>query len=237
VHHYNRLREIMPRPFLRCILLGDVILFSLEDEKSCFAITLGLPRDIDKEGELSLNLEVDGKMVFLISFTIVPGRVVRSDAKDVLLISRIQGMKDCFSQIQHATKRLNDVAPGALLLAALQGVGAALGIGVMGCIMAKHQSACSKENYQELRTAYDDFFTELGVERNAADIYLAEIPHKERPQAAYPPEAQAQARDRGNGGAIVGRSPRRSRWHAKPGTADGSCRRLFRLRAHALGRS
>jgi uncharacterized protein VirK/YbjX len=105
-------------------------------------------------------------------------------------------MKDCFSQIQHATKRLNDVAPGALLLAALQGVGAALGIGVMGCIMAKHQSACSKENYQELRTAYDDFFTELGVERNAADIYLAEIPLKEKPLLMIKPGHKLRTRQK-----------------------------------------
>lgn len=181
VHHYTRLNEKFPRPFLLRILEHDVTLACMEEGGSRLAITFGLSRTHDKEGELSLNLEVDGEMVFILSFTIVPGKVVLSEADDALLITRIQGVKGCYRQIQRATRALHDVAPGALLIAALQGLGEALGIRVLACITATDQSSYCREWDHSFRTAYDDFFTELGIAKNAANIFLSPIPLPEKP--------------------------------------------------------
>lgn len=180
-HHYLRLHERVPRSFLRQILRRYVPLVPMEEKGNRFAITFGFSRDHDKEGELSLNLEVDGETVFILSFTIVPGHVVGSPAEDVLLITRIQGVKGRYREIQRATKMLHDVAPGALLVAALQGVGAALNIGVLAGIRAIDQNSYCLECDHSFQTAYDGFFADLGVQQNAANVYLSAIPLKEKP--------------------------------------------------------
>jgi uncharacterized protein VirK/YbjX len=183
VHHYQSLHDLLPRPFLRQILRRDVTLVEIRDVGTCFAISLGFSRTHDKEGELSLNLAVDGQTVFILSFTIVPGKVVRSQAEDVLLITRIQGTKGCYRQISQATKALHDVAPTALLVAALQGAGEALGIGVLGSISGADQNSYCDECAASFKAAYDDFFTEHGVQKNEANFFLAPIPLIEKPLA------------------------------------------------------
>jgi uncharacterized protein VirK/YbjX len=196
VHHYRTLQERLPRVFLRQILHRDVALVEIREGESCFAVTFGLSRTHDKEGELSLNLLVDGQTVFILSFTIVPGKAVKSQAEEVLLITRIQGMKGCYRQISRATKALHNVAPAALLIAALQGVGEALGIGVLGCISATDQNSYCEECAAAFKTAYDDFFTERGVEKNQANFFLAPIPLKEKPMSQVKPGHKLRTREK-----------------------------------------
>jgi hypothetical protein len=196
VHHYQSLHDRLPRPFLRQILRRDVTLVEMRDGETCFAITFGFSRTHDKEGELSLNLAVDGQTVFILSFTIVPGKVVKSQAEDVLLITRIQGVKGCYRQISRATKALHDVAPDALLVAALQGAGEALGIRVLGCISATDQNSYCNECAESFKAAYDDFFTERGVEKNEANFFLAPIPLIEKPLVLVKPGHKLRTREK-----------------------------------------
>jgi len=181
MHHYRRLHQLLPDGFLRQILMREMLLAEFREGDNRFSVTLGFSRTHDKEGELSLNLEVDGEMVFILSFTIVPGWVAKSKAADVLLITRIQGVKGCYRQISAATKTLFDVAPAALLLAALQGAGEAFGIGEMAAICGTSQNSWCEECAHGFKTAYDDFFEELGVQKNEANLYLSAIPLEEKP--------------------------------------------------------
>jgi uncharacterized protein len=180
-HHYQTLHHILPRPFLMRILNRDVIIVSVREAETRYAVTFGLSRSHDKEGELSLNFQVDGATVFIMSFSIVPGIVIQSPSADVLLITRIQGVKGCYKQISRATKALHDVAPGALLLATLQGVAQALGIPALACISGVDQNSYCPEFEASFETAYDQFFTQIGVEKNAAGFFVADIPLTEKP--------------------------------------------------------
>ncbi len=183
VHHYKRLHAELPEGFIRQVLVRDITLVELREESHLFSITLGQSRPHDKEGELSLNLLVDGEIVFVLSFTIVPGRIVKSEAADVLLITRLQGVKGYYRQIAFATKVLHDVAPGALLVAALQGAGEALGIGTMASISGADQTSYCADYDASFKTAYDDFFAELGVTKNDANVFVTPIPMQEKPLA------------------------------------------------------
>ena len=58
------------------------------DDARC-AVTLSYSTFSEKEGELSLNLFLNGTQIFLLFFTIAPGWVVKSDAAEAILISCI----------------------------------------------------------------------------------------------------------------------------------------------------
>ena len=140
-----------------------------------------LSRFIYTEGELSLNLEVNGTVVFILSFTIVPGRVVGLEAADVLMITRLQGVRGCRPQIHDVTKALHEVAPNALLVAALQGIAKAFGIANLAGICAADHANYSEADSTSFEEAYDDFWGELGAIKNSTNFFLCSIPPKEKP--------------------------------------------------------
>jgi uncharacterized protein VirK/YbjX len=181
LHHYKRLHAALPARFLGQIMQGEMVLDEISRSGNDFAIAMGLSRPYDKEGELSLNLQVNGETVFVLSFTIAPGWVVRSDAAEVLLVTRIQGMKGAYRQISLATKALHDVAPESLLLAALHGVASAFGIRTMASIRATMQSSYNELYASSFKKGYDAFFADLGVAQNDAGFFLSPIPAPEKP--------------------------------------------------------
>lgn len=173
LHHYRRLSEMLPESILRAALLDEVTLHEIFEGDNCFAITMGLSCPVDREGEMSLNLRVNGDASFVLSFTVVPGQVVKSNAAEVLLISRVQGATGHFRQVRLATKALHDIAPDAMLLAALQGVAISFGISELVAVNStKH--ICYRDEYaSQFKDAYDDFFAGLGFNQNAAGLYFS----------------------------------------------------------------
>ncbi|MGA3264615.1 MAG: DUF535 family protein [Terracidiphilus sp.] len=183
LHHYRRLHAGMSAALLQRTLHQHVSVFESRTGDARYQITLCYARDFEKEGELSLNLYVDGAIVFVLSFNIVPGWVVQSQAAEVLLITRLQGTRGYYGQIRMATRDLHDVAPAALLLAAMQGLAHAFGIGELAGVCATRQSSYSKEFSSLYQSAYDDFFVELGAARNSAGFFVSPIPLPEKPVA------------------------------------------------------
>lgn len=167
LHHYRYLGRTLSVPQLQKILNGDITLREFSDGINRIALTMGLSSPINNEGELSLNLRVNGEIVFLLSFTFVPGRVVRSDAVDRLMISRMQGVRGRYPQIALAIKSLYDIAPCALLLATLQGVATAFGIAEIAAVSAAGQASYATESAAAFESNYDDFFAELGIAKSA----------------------------------------------------------------------
>lgn len=185
IHHYRRLSELFPENVLTQVLLEVVPLDKISEGDDCFTVTMGLSRPWDDEGELSLHFEVNGKVVFVLSFTIIPGWVVQSEAQEVVLISRLQGVKGAFDEIQRATKALCDVAPARVLFAALVGFAEAFGITAMAGINAamKPEFHFYEGEAANIQEAYDGFFAELGATRCPAGFFLAPLPTSEKPLA------------------------------------------------------
>jgi uncharacterized protein VirK/YbjX len=181
LHHYRRLHVVLPDSLLRRALQEEITIHEISEGDNRFAITMGLSRPYDEEGELSLHLRVDGEVVFVLSFTIVPGSVVQSQAAEILLITRLQGIKGCYDQISLATRTLHDVGPAALLFAALQGIAVAFGIGEIAAISAVRQSCYTRECAASFKEAYDDFFTELGMSKGATGFYHSPVPVQGKP--------------------------------------------------------
>ena len=183
MYHYRRLPDVFPDHVLARVLLAEIPLAEIQWGDDCFAVKMGLSRPWDYEGEMSLNFEVNGKLVFLLSFTIVPGSIVQSEAPEVILISRVQGIRGCFDEIQVATKALFDVAPPALLIAALCGLAEVYGINAMAAINAtmKPEFHLCEGEAANIQDAYDGFFTELGATKGPAGFYLSPLPPVEKP--------------------------------------------------------
>jgi uncharacterized protein VirK/YbjX len=197
LHHYRRLHAALPESALRQILQGYITLHEIAEGGNCFALTIGLPEPIGRfEGELSLDLRVNGKKVFNLSFTIVPGWVVKSAAEEILLITRLQGALGSRPQIRLARRAFHEFFPKKLLLAALQGIAEAFGIGELGAICATKQRAYSQEYSTILKSSYDDFFADLGMTKTTAGFYSSPIPIDGRPLASFKGRNRSRARKR-----------------------------------------
>jgi uncharacterized protein VirK/YbjX len=78
---------------------------------------------------------------------------------------------------------MHEVGPSALLLAALQGIADALGIGEIAAVSASSQSSYCEEFAPSFKSAYDDFFAEVGITKTDAGFFLSPIPIESKPLA------------------------------------------------------
>lgn len=184
VHHYRRLYAELPDGMLRKILAGEIPLLELHEGGLSCSISMGLSTPWDKEGELSLNLCLDQQLIYVLSFSIVPGWVVGSIAPEVILIGRLQGERGAKERIGRATRAMRDVAPASLLMAALEGVGEALGIYAVASVRGQDQTSYRKFFQSSFLAAYDNFFAALGVSLNEKGFFLTTIPLPEKPLSA-----------------------------------------------------
>jgi hypothetical protein len=186
LHHYRRLHLALSDRLMRRVLQEDVPVFAMNEGGHLFAITMGRSRQIDDsrhvdhEGELSLNLLVDGTHVFVLSFTLVPGWVVEMQAADVLMITRIQGALGVFPMISLASKAMHGIPAEMLLMAALQGVGEAFGVRSMAGVSAFRHLCYDAEDEAIFKKSYDEFFARIGALRNQAGFYEAQFPLPEK---------------------------------------------------------
>jgi uncharacterized protein VirK/YbjX len=197
LHHYRRMYAALPENVLYQILQGEVTLHEIAEGGNRFTLSIGSPELIgDREGELSLDIQVDGRKVFNLSFTIVPGWVVKSEAPEILLITRLQGTSRCRPQIRLARKAFHEYFPGKLLLSALQGIADAFEVDELGAICATRQRAYSKEYSAILKGNYDDFFAKVGMVKTGAGFYSGSVPIKGRPLASFKGRNRTRARKR-----------------------------------------
>lgn len=180
IRHYQRLHDLFPELVLLQILHRDMTLLEKESDGHLLRVRMERAREEVKEGELVLALEVDGRTTFILQFTIVPGWVVQSEAPDVFLVSRLQGMKGCYNEVRLASKAFSEVAPPALLLAVLHGFAQVLSIDEMAGISAENQRCYLKGDAHLFQAAYDDYWTELGARKISARFFSGPIPPPEK---------------------------------------------------------
>lgn len=180
LHHYRYIQERLGNGIVSESLLRDTPLIELHEAGHTCVITMAPPsEDALWEGELALTLWFDGAPLYSLQFAVVPGSVLQSQEKDVIVILRIQGVKGRFDEIRAATRIMRDVAPPALLVAALIGISNAWGIRLLGGISASSQFSrdhCSPA----LARTYDEFFSSLGASRVSAEFFVIPLPLKEK---------------------------------------------------------
>jgi len=167
-NHYEYLtRQVRSDFFTR--LIGGIPLWQDCLGEDVVSIRLSFPSGIDFEGDLALAFELNGTAVYNISFVVAPGPHVRSSQAQVLFVSRIQGTKN-FESIRHCTKSCHDITPAALLVSALQGIAAALGIGMLVGI------SNAERLYEGVTFDYDSFWTSFNAGKTAENLFFLPLP-------------------------------------------------------------
>ena len=72
LHHYRRLSSALPDRFIHQAANGYLALHEIRIDDHRFTISMGISQYFDTEGEMSLYLHVNGEVVYLLAFTIVP---------------------------------------------------------------------------------------------------------------------------------------------------------------------
>lgn len=181
-HHLRFLRTHLPDALLRQQAPLELAVFERREGDHVYSVRLDLPpKNASFEGELRLGLLMDGVLLYCLQFSVVPGSVVQSQERDAVFILRVQGMKGHYEQIRIATKALQEVAPPALLIAALQGIASAWGIHAMAGISAASQYWYEERDASLFTQIYDDFFVELGAARTTKDFFSSSLPLPVKP--------------------------------------------------------
>ncbi|MBS0252778.1 MAG: DUF535 family protein [Proteobacteria bacterium] len=126
--HYEFMGKAVNARFYTRLMAGNIELWRSAEDQELVTISLRVP-EFGREGDLSLILEIDGKQIYELSFTIIPGSVVGIPASSAMFIARVQGRKGRFDEIKRAIKICRDVSPPYLLMAAAEGIANDLRIG------------------------------------------------------------------------------------------------------------
>lgn len=98
------------------------------------------------------------------------------------MISRLQGTPAYPPEtIKLITKALYRLRFGAVLLAALEGIAATFAVEEIVCVSSTRNISYIEEYASRFKTAYEDFFAELGITPNDAGFLSTTVPINERP--------------------------------------------------------
>ena len=181
LHHYHFAQARIQGALLQDMQQGGRILNAFAVEGRRYEVVLRQAFQYFYEGEWSLCLLCDGDIIYISSFSIVPGSVLRIEAKNAVLITRQQGTQGKFPVIAQATKDFRDISPQYLLFSVLQGLALALGIRYIGCVPGGRHVANPQPGSSVFRRAYDDFMLSLGAVGSERGFYVLQIPLREKP--------------------------------------------------------
>lgn len=181
LHHYKRIYEALPDRLLRQVLHWGIDLCEFSEDGVRFTVKWGSSRPFGKEGEMSLLLLANGEILFTISFTIVPGSVVKSKQNEIILISRVQGTPGWpADKMRQAQRALHKLRFGAVLLSALEGLATSFNIWEIVCVAATRQVSFAEAYADRFQHAYDDFFADMGVARSDKGYFSMSLPLEEK---------------------------------------------------------
>jgi uncharacterized protein VirK/YbjX len=173
-HHRYLAERRITETFYEAILDREPCLWRETISENLYSMRMKHMRLHHEEGDLSLVFLMNDRELYGISFSIVPGELVGSAAKQTLLIGNIQGRAGHADDIRTCTKALQDVAPPFLLLTATSAIADVLAITtIIGVGNEKH---IMRGNSYSFYFDYDAFWEALSVERNHAHFYEGSVP-------------------------------------------------------------
>jgi len=146
-----------------------------------YVAALHMERFVSREGELSLELFFDRKMICVGSFSFLPARLFGLEGAEVLLVSRIQGGKERIDDIRLATKTMSDVAPRAVIFALLTGIARAVGVNHVIAVSAENHADFVPLHSEALHQQYDDFYLALGAVGPQNGFYIYDVAAAKKP--------------------------------------------------------
>lgn len=180
-HHYEFLCARLPAHLLRQVVDGSVVVFRASREEHDVQIQLGRATYWHLDGELAFTLLLDGEAIFSLAFTVVPGAAVAGEEHDVVLMSRLQGLRGRQPQVMLAARVFHEVSPAAMLLAALHGFAEAFHLQQIFSVSADNQPYYTAVCAASFRRAYDEFLFTQGAIPAAPGFFSIPVPAYEKP--------------------------------------------------------
>ncbi len=147
------------------ILEGQVTLWETFIGNDWFNISLSYPK-YDMEGELALAFNANGQELFIMSFAIIPGSLMRISDDPTIFITEVKGERRQFELIRHATRLLNDITPPVMLATAVQAFATALKMtSIIGIGANDQMSVSGKRDPGRCVSTYDELWVSLGGRR------------------------------------------------------------------------
>jgi uncharacterized protein VirK/YbjX len=185
--NYSFLTELFQLVSFQKMLYQDIQIFQVRPAEIGYTVTMQISREIHNEGEISLYFRAEREPLYILSFTIVPGDVVHTRNRHVILVSRMQGWGGKLAAIQRATKTMNDTSPQAVLFAGLQGLAQAMGIAHIAGTRATNQVCYYDARAALFEGAYDGFFLSVGASDRGHGFFGLNVPAREKPLAMVKP--------------------------------------------------
>jgi uncharacterized protein VirK/YbjX len=182
--HYDFIIKHLSASLLEDLVFHQVELWSSTIDDCRHSIIVRQSSLSVVEGELSLEFNVDGACLYVLSFTIIPKD---GAGEGGILVSRMQGVRGLWDDIKRASRRMKDVSPPFALMAALQGLAQALDIESVFGVSARRQAARGAEHAGDFNTTYDQFFLSIGATEMDEMLFAAAFPLPEKPMSQVKP--------------------------------------------------
>lgn len=174
-YHHEFLDKHVAKNFYEQLFELRPILWQ-EDIEDDYAISISFDETYHSEGDIAITFSRNNVVLYLLSFTIVPGHLVGVAEPQVLFIGRLQGSKGVAEEIKVATKACHDIAPANLLLAAAEMIASQLGINAISSVGNEEQLAISSGRSSGCYFDYDVFWKSHLVCDDDTKFYTIPVP-------------------------------------------------------------
>jgi len=177
---------------------GDgLVLWQHQDDGGSFILRLEQAPRTDPEGELTLSLLADGKVLHRLSWTWVEGAVVGVDLPLVPFVTRNAGLwRDAGGAFEAFERVFPNNSPSFFCFAALQGAAQALGFERVVAVRGSAHVAYEAEQDKVFENAYDGFWRILGGAELDARSFVVPLPFYLKPLQDMPSKHRKRAAQR-----------------------------------------
>ena len=179
--HYSWLLDKLGAARVSALIAKGVEIWRQERESVWYSADIRFEYWVAREGELTLEMYAHQTIICLLSFSVAPGRLFGFEAREAILISRLQGNPGQFEQVRAATRAMSEVSPKAALFAVLAGVAKAVGIDIVVGVAAANHVSFLPDKRELLERQYDDFFRGLDGTPLAGGFYVIDLSAPAKP--------------------------------------------------------
>ena len=201
---------------------GGLTLWRHVVDESEFLIRLEMASRMHAEGDLTLALVANGKVLHRLSFSWIDGAIAGVPATLAPFIARNQGRWTDSNEAFEAFERcFPNNSPSFFCFAAMQGVAQAVGMEQVLAVKCTSHIANDAQDVKHFANAYDGFWKILGGVEMPGKAWLIALPFYLKPLADMPSKHRKRA------------AQRRDYWRAIEAGARGTLQRhLLHARSH-----
>ncbi|MFC5512893.1 DUF535 family protein [Massilia jejuensis] len=188
---------------------GGLALWQHTSGEHHFLIRLEMTSRMHAEGDLTLALVADGKVLHRLSYSWVEGKLVGVPTPLVPFIARNQGRwTDAGEAFDAFEECFPNNSPSFFCFAAMQGLAQAVGMDQVVAVKCTAQIAFDPDEIKHFVNAYDGFWKILGGVELPGDTWLVALPFYLKPLADMPSKHRKRAAQRRDHWRAIGDSTR-----------------------------